>query len=213
MVAHVDPELHGAVHNWLFHLYHGKTGNRREDGVRLTLRYFTPSNEIERLRWHHHLCQIMVRGLDPRLVVAEGDASIALLDLLGVKQRMRAPIGAFAGRRFAMSTVIGKGAQNVSRSEGLPALSAFGIEAMRRLAEGWELAEHDDRNRWKAELSRRKAAIGSLTGNGIAPQAASTVIVGLREVVSEKSRDPYERQRTWPIWPRPAPFIPTLQHW
>lgn len=171
VVAHLDPELHVAVHRWLFHLYHGRAGNRREDGVRLTLRYFTPSNVIERLRWHHHLCQIMVRGVDPRLVVADGHASVALLDLLGVSERMRVPIGAFAGRRFAMSTVIGEAAQNASKSEGLPALSAFGIEAMRRLAEGWELAEHDDRNRWKAELSRRKAVIGSLTGSATEPLA------------------------------------------
>ena len=213
VVAHLDPELYGAVHNWLHHLYHGKAGNRREDGVRLTLRYFNPSNVLERLRWHHHLCHIMVRGLDPRLVVAEGTASVALLNLLGVNERMRAPIGASAGRRFAISTVIGEGAQKASKSQGLPALSAFGIEAMRRLAEGWELTEHDDRNRWKAELSRRKAAIVSLTGDGIEPLAASAVRLGLREMVSEKSRDPYERQRSWPIWPRPAPFIPTLQHW
>jgi hypothetical protein len=221
-VAHIPADYAGAVEGYIRKLVARKAGTpSRSDALAIevsaeaepvaSLRVRGRAVRIahdraaqhaaEALERHWGYVRGLCRGLD-RAVRGRDEVGVRrpLLDLLGVPATIRRPAGVIAWkRRFAVSNSIGDDAWRRAEECGLSYLSAFRDGAWSRLADGWELHEHRDRQREEAERHRREQNIVSAPLGGDWRQAE------LDRMRTSWPKDPRARRRSWDgWWPTPS---------
>jgi DNA polymerase III subunit gamma/tau len=144
---------------------------------------------IRKLNFHWECVRWICAGLNPN------DPVHRKLKLDRDKLRVAGLIG--SSRRFSSSQSIGpKGVEYATRNK-MHLLSAFDDEAWARLYEGWELDEHIDRLKHKADRENDVADLGARFPVGGGEDSKRKAAMNqLRDSWPDK----YRRHRSWTLW-------------
>lgn len=158
--------------------------------VRLKFDRVTDSDA--RIRQHWRFLRNLSRNLDPDLKVDTRDGPKAIVDLLGIPERQREPMGALA---VSQPVRISTSLTSAMRTEILPPLSAFRDGAYSQMPTGWELLEYGDRRAVLKNFESRVRLKSEEFVND--PHLRDYELLLLKK---ELSSDPHLRERTWTMW-------------
>ncbi|MDG4889696.1 AAA family ATPase [Mesorhizobium sp. WSM4887] len=144
------------------------------------------------LRQHWRFLRSLCRNLDPDLKVDTHDGPKAIVDLLGIPERQREPLGALA---VSQPVRISTSLTSAMRTEILSTLSAFRDGAYSQMPSGWELLEYGDRRAVLKNFESRVRLISEEFLND--PHLRDHELHLLKK---ELSSDPHLRERTWTMW-------------
>ncbi|MGH1570918.1 ATP-binding protein [Methylobacterium sp. P31] len=162
VVAHMPPATWPRVRKWFQNRTH--EDKRSPVGRAATrLHLLDLHRDGKAFELHVNYLRLLCRGLSRSVT----DKGAAVVDLLGVPKHCQDQIGrVLCTQRGRVSKSIGEGTQQHCKEAGLAMLSAFERHAWAEVASGWELKEHAERQRTKAEFVQEEAiALGALDGH------------------------------------------------
>jgi hypothetical protein len=151
---------------------------------------------------HLQLVRLVCRGVDPTYTVSIRDGGgsttrFPLIERIGVPRKLRGQIGRrFGAQRFNVSRLIGPEARREASGDLLP-LSAFADRSWLNLDSGWEVAEHQYRQKLNAERAAAEAKLDldwPADGGELALRRRAAELQRFKEVWSQAA-DARERNR------------------
>lgn len=155
------------------------------------LEVMMPATQGQSLRFHWDSVLDLCAGLDED-AFGRGfvnKESVSFLDRLRIPRTRRRLTGGIAAPLVGRSDLLGRVAVSRACANGMHPLSALAWEQWDRIQSGWELQEHEDRTRTKAERSIMVARTAELYGK------TSEGRERLRALAIGWERPPEERQR------------------
>jgi DNA polymerase-3 subunit gamma/tau len=201
VVAYIPESFAELVDEWLFESFLPRRFDPAllRDAVRLRTTHY---GSLEwRLRRHQHLMRTLCRGVDPKIRVWHNGERRALIDVLKIPRRFREPFGVLQlTQRRRVSETIGAGTQGGTRLDRLAPLSAFADEAWDHLWTGWEIREHQDRERERKLRANAIAKINLRWSDSAGELQDQARRAELDQVRASFPDDPRERVRSWVGW-------------
>lgn len=200
VALHVPDDLHGDVQHWLVNhfLWKRLSSLQRRASLRFSSYDRHRSNTVN-MRRHLRLMQMLCRSVNPDLRVSCGGDRRALVDVLAIRGRSKHRFLHVAGHRLQISQSLNHKTSDRVRREGLPTLSAFNDKAFDHLLSGWEVHEHNDRQKAKTELEQEFAKIHVEWPIGVDEQHDLVRDIAIKKVRLNWS-DPRQRLRDWEGW-------------
>nr|WP_292510309.1 AAA family ATPase [Methylobacterium sp.] len=123
------------------------------------------------------------------------EAPVRLLDLLEIARSRRRIVGGIAAPLVARSELLRPHAVEMACENGMPLLSALAARQWDRICSGWELQEHKDRQRTKAERAAALVRIAEDYGDTTEARARCEDLVASWQGPSEE-----RLRRAWRGW-------------
>jgi hypothetical protein len=201
VVAHVPPRLQADAEEWLFDRFLAKRVGWPLPAGAVQMRVTHHKSPPSAMRRHNQLVRLLCRSVDPDAVVRVNGDRRRLIDVLripaGTREKLSPPGTAQIKR---VSKTLGKQARAACTADHLAPLSVFDDGAWDFLMSGWELFEHQDRQRERAERAKAFAALAVQWPQGMGLRQDQMRSEALRALVVSWPMDPKQRLRTWRGW-------------